>query len=168
MPDAEGGKLNRRAWLKRSAAIAAGAAAVGAGGYWIGSRRRVSRSAGTKVIVIGVDGMDPRLCASMMKAGQLPHLARLAASGGFSELGTSIPPQSPVAWANFINGAGPGSHGIFDFIHRHPQEPWGENIFYAAAETVGGQTHLRRQGVPFWDYLDAAGVPTTFYDLPSN
>ena len=31
-----------------------------------------------------------------------------------------MPPQSPVAWANFINGAGPGSHGIFDFIHRHP------------------------------------------------
>src|SRR5262249_14295028 len=29
-------------------------------------------------------------------------------------------------------------------------------------------TVLRRQGTPFWDYLDAAGVPSTFYDLPSN
>jgi hypothetical protein len=29
-------------------------------------------------------------------------------------------------------------------------------------------TVLKRQGIPFWDYLDAAGVPTTFYDLPSN
>ena len=27
---------------------------------------------------------------------------------------------------------------------------------------------LRRQGVPFWDFLDGAGVPSTFYDLPSN
>ena len=27
---------------------------------------------------------------------------------------------------------------------------------------------LQRQGEPFWDFLDAAGVPTTFYDLPSN
>ena len=27
---------------------------------------------------------------------------------------------------------------------------------------------LRRQGVPFWDFLDAAGVPSTFYDLPCN
>ncbi len=25
-----------------------------------------------------------------------------------------------------------------------------------------------RQGVPFWDYLDEKGIPTTFYDLPSN
>ena len=29
-------------------------------------------------------------------------------------------------------------------------------------------TVLRRQGVPFWDYLDAARIPSTFYDLPSN
>ncbi len=100
-----------------------------------------------------------------------------------------MPPQSPVAWANFINGAGPGSHGIFDFIHRHPQEQCAP--FYSAAETVPGEgswevgdhrlqldfwpfnhkppaTVLRRQGTPFWDYLDAAGIPSTFYDLPSN
>jgi hypothetical protein len=30
------------------------------------------------------------------------------------------------------------------------------------------RTVLRRRGVPFWDVLDAAGVPSTFYDLPSN
>jgi predicted AlkP superfamily phosphohydrolase/phosphomutase len=169
MSDGAARKTSRRTFLKCTAA-AAGAAAVGAGVYYYaGGRGRVSRAAGKKVIVIGIDGMDPVLSEHMMKAGQLPNLTRLREAGGFSPLGTSIPPQSPVAWANFINGAGPGSHGIFDFIHRHPEEPWGESkLFYAAAETVGGQTHLRRQGVPFWDYLDAAGVPTTFYDLPSN
>jgi predicted AlkP superfamily phosphohydrolase/phosphomutase len=160
--------VNRRVFLKRSAiaAAAVGAAAVGAGGYWVGSRRLASRSLGKKVIVIGIDGMDPGLSASMMKEGLLPNLAKLSAAGGFSELGTSIPPQSPVAWANFINGNGPGSHGIFDFIHRHPEEQCA--TFSSFAETVGGQTVLRREGVPFWDYLDAAGVPSTFYDLPSN
>jgi predicted AlkP superfamily phosphohydrolase/phosphomutase len=183
-------KVNRRTFLKRSAlAAAAGAAGVGAGAYWVGSRSRVSRSSGKKVIVIGVDGMDPRLSEPMMKEGLLPHLAKLRAAGGFSRLGTSIPPQSPVAWANFINGAGPGSHGIFDFIHRHPHEQYAP--FSSVAETVPGEggwevrdhrvqlpfwpfnhkppaTLLRRQGEPFWDFLDAAGVPTTFYDLPSN
>src|SRR5262249_54646796 len=110
------GKINRRVFLKRSAlAAAAGAAAGGAGSYWLGGAKRASRCAGKKVIVIGIDGMDPGLSAGMMKAGLLPNLARLRAAGGFSKLGTSIPPQSPVAWANFINGAGPGSHGIFDF-----------------------------------------------------
>jgi predicted AlkP superfamily phosphohydrolase/phosphomutase len=94
-----------------------------------------------------------------------------------------------VAWANFINGAGPGSHGIFDFIHRHPEQQCAP--FYGAAETIPGQggwdigehrlqldfwpfnhqppaTVLRRQGVPFWDFLDEARIPSTFYDLPCN
>lgn len=189
MAEPSSGKPSRRNFLKRSVLTAAGAAALGAGGYWLGGRTRVSRSAGKKVIVIGIDGMDPVLSERMMKEGQLPHLARLRDSGGFRPLGTSIPPQSPVAWANFINGSGPGSHGIFDFIHRHPHEQC--KPFYSAAETVPGEggwetgdyklpldfwpfnhkppaTVLKRQGVPFWDYLDAAGVPTTFYDLPSN
>ncbi len=190
MTDASASKVNRRTILKGTAAVAvAGAAGLGVGNYWLGRGSRVSRSLGKKVIVIGVDGMDPRLSERMMDAGLLPNLAKLRAMGGFSDLGTSVPPQSPVAWANFINGAGPGSHGIFDFIHRHPQEQCAP--FYSAAETVPGEgawevgdhrlpldfwpfhhklpaTVLRRQGIPFWDDLDKAGVPSTFYDLPSN
>jgi predicted AlkP superfamily phosphohydrolase/phosphomutase len=178
--------------LKGSAALAAiGTASAGLGvrNYWLGRSSRVPHTLGKKVIVIGVDGMDPRLSENMMNAGLLPNLEKLRISGGFSPLGTSTPPQSPVAWANFINGAGPGSHGIFDFIHRHPQDQCAP--FYSAAETVPGEgfwhvgnhkiqldfwpfnhkppgTLLRRQGTPFWDYLDAAGIPSTFYDLPSN
>src|SRR5690349_6507456 len=106
-------KLNRRVFLKRSAIATATAAGIGAAGYWIGSRSRASRSIGKKVIVIGIDGMDPVLSESMMREHLLPNLERLRAAGGFSRLGTSIPPQSPVAWANFIAGAGPGTHGIF-------------------------------------------------------
>jgi len=191
MADESVAMVNRRTLLKGSAALAAGvgAAGLGVGNYWLGRGSHVSRSLGKKVIVIGVDGMDPVLSESMMKAGLLPNLEKLRASGGFSRLGTSTPPQSPVAWANFINGAGPGSHGIFDFIHRHPEEQCAP--FYSAAETVPGEgfwevgdhrvqldfwpfnhkpaaTLLRRQGIPFWDYLDAAGIPSTFYDLPSN
>ncbi len=141
------------------------------------------------MIVIGVDGMDPRLSLAMMKAGEMPHLDRLRRRGGFSPLRTSIPPQSPVAWASFINGAGPGSHGIFDFIHRHPEGQC--TPFFSAAETLPAQgaweigehrvqlpvwpfshkppaTVLRRQGVPFWAYLDERGIPSTFYDLPCD
>ena len=139
--------------------------------------------------------MDPRLCGAMMNEKDdkgrplLPNFAKLREQGGFSKLGTSIPPQSPVAWANFINGAGPGSHGIFDFIHRDPHQQC--MPVNSASAIIPGEgywdvgdhrlqldfwpfnhkppaTHLQRQGVPFWDYLDAAGIPTTFYDLPSN
>ena len=182
-------KVERRTILKAAAAATLGAASLGAASYWLGSVSRVSRSVGKKVIVIGIDGMDPRLTERMMKEGLLPNLARMSSRGGFSKLGTSVPPQSPVAWSNFINGAGPGSHGIFDFIHRHPHEQC--TPFYSAADTVAAQggwevgehqlqldfwpfqhkpaeTILKRQGTPFWDYLDEAGIASTFYDLPAN
>ena len=83
-----------------------------------------------KVIIIGFDGMDPRLAVEMMDQGQLPNFDKLRKRGGFKPLGTSNPPQSPVAWASFTNGAGPGTHGIFDFIHRHPERQY--SPFYSA------------------------------------
>jgi predicted AlkP superfamily phosphohydrolase/phosphomutase len=180
--------INRRSFLGRSAAVLGlGAAGVAGGMYW--RHRRSPNHLGRKVIVLGIDGMDPRLCESMMREGLLPNLQRIRSTGGYSRLATSMPPQSPVAWASFINGAGPGSHGIFDFIHRHPNDPL--SPFYSAAETLPGEgswtvgdhqlqlpfwpfnhkppsTVLRRQGIPFWDYLDAAGISSTFFDLPSN
>lgn len=181
-------KISRRTLLTGAAATA-GMGAVAGTSYWLGGIHRVSHSLGKKVIVIGVDGMDPRLCRSLMNAGLMPNMKRMAAAGGFSDLGTSCPPQSPVAWANFINGAGPGSHGIFDFIHRHPHEQCAP--FFSAAETIPGdgyielgehhlqldfwpfnheppKTVLRRQGVPFWDFLDKQRINSVFYDLPSN
>ena len=179
--------LNRRQFLKESAVVTAAlTTGLSAKSAYAGKGKgRV----GKKVIIIGIDGMDPRLSERMMREGKLPNFARLAEASGFRTLGTSIPPQSPVAWANFINGAGPGSHGIFDFIHRNPKNQ--ALPFFAAAETVAGEgylevgdhklqldfwpfnhkpaeTLLRRQGVPFWDYLDEAGVGSTFYNLPSN
>jgi len=178
-------KITRRDFIKQSTVAAATATAgVNAKKVFAGSRGK-----GKKVIIIGFDGMDPRLCQKMMDAGKLPNLNRLRQKNGFRVLGTSIPPQSPVAWANFINGAGPGSHGIFDFIHRDPERQ--AYPFFSAAETLSGEgyiefgdhklqfdfwpfnhelpkTVLRRAGTPFWDYLDKAGIPSTFYDLPSN
>jgi predicted AlkP superfamily phosphohydrolase/phosphomutase len=153
-----------------------------------GSRRR-SAANGKRMIVVGVDGMDPRLAERMMDAGELPHFAKLRRAGGYSRLGTSIPPQSPVAWANFITGAGPGEHGIFDFIHRDPADQC--RPYYSASETIQAtdgwevgehrlplsfwpfnhsttHTLLKREGTPFWDYLDEAGIPSWFYDIPSD
>ena len=191
MADIRNRKLNRRQFLQSTAATAAALTAGAAAKplYAFKGKGKSGRRGAAKVIVVGIDGMDPRLSAKMMQAGQLPNLGRLRERGGFSVLGTSIPPQSPVAWANFINGAGPGSHGIFDFIHRDPAKQCAP--FFSAAQTVPGEgyweigehqvplgfwpfnhqrskTLLRRQGTPFWDYLDEAGVGSVFYDLPSN
>ena len=57
-----------------------------------------------KVLVLGFDGMDPQLLQRFVKAGKLPHFQSLMQTGTFQPLATSIPPLSPVAWANFITG----------------------------------------------------------------
>jgi len=72
------------------------------------------------VVVIGIDGMDPVILERMIDEGEMPNFAQLRDEGTFQSLGTSAPPQSPVAWSNFVTGMNPGGHGIFDFIHRDP------------------------------------------------
>jgi predicted AlkP superfamily phosphohydrolase/phosphomutase len=180
--------LSRRDFLRMAGAVGVSTVFLSQAGCRPDGRKR-DWPGGKKVVVIGFDGMDPQMCQKLIDEGRLPNLARMHAGGGFSPLGTSIPPQSPVAWANFITGAGPGVHGIFDFVHRDPTQQC--MPFYSAAQTIGGnegwevgdhkipltmwpfnheapQTVLRRKGTPFWDYLDAEGIPVQIYDIPSN
>lgn len=183
-------KFGRRSFLQKSGLALAGISAglcVSLEEAYAAQKSIPGKS--SKVIIIGFDGMDPFLTEKMMEAGELPMLNELRSKNGYRRLGTSNPPQSPVAWASFINGADPGTHGIFDFIHRDPSRQCAP--FYSAAETVEGegsldfrghklqlnfwpfnhsptQTLLRREGTPFWDYLDKVGIPSSFYDLPAN
>ncbi|HUE87681.1 MAG TPA: alkaline phosphatase family protein [Vicinamibacterales bacterium] len=136
---------------------------------------------GKRVIVLGFDGLDYDLTKSLIDRGRLPNFARLATSGGFSPLGTSIPPQSPVAWSTFITGLDPGGHGIFDFIHRDPTTmvPYlSTSKTEGSSRTLpigdwqiplsGGSVQLLRQGQPFWELLEERGIETTIVRMPAN
>ena len=140
-----------------------------------------SEPAGHQVIVLGFDGMDYALTSRMISEGKLPNLQRMAESGAFSALETSIPPQSPVAWSDFIIGLDAGGHGIFDFMHRDPEtmvpylsttttEPPGRTLRLGRWEIPlgGGEVVLMLQGVPFWEVLEEQGVPTTIVRMPAN
>ncbi len=120
-----------------------------------------------KVLVVGFDGMDPVLLEQYRAAGLLPNLDRVLAQGWVrDELGTTIPPQSPVAWSTFITGLNPGGHGIFDFIHRDPEGP---TPFLGWKVPRGEPTIVnRREGAAFWQLLDAAGVDATVFKVPAN
>ncbi len=170
--------ISRRDFLKGVMAGTVGLAlGCGAGDELAGLRTKD----GTKVLVIGFDGLDPVLTQQWMAEGFLPNMSRLRQQGGFSELGTSIPPQSPVAWSNFITGMNPGGHGIFDFIHRDaetylpflstskteaPQNFWRLAGYQIPIDT--GRVHLLRKGRAFWEYLDEQNVPATIFAVPSN
>ncbi len=120
---------------------------------------------GKRVLVLGFDGMDPRLTRRMMENGRLPNFQRLADRGGFSPLTTSTPPQSPVAWSNFITGQNPGGHGICDFVARTP-----ENYLPYLSTSVTDETGTRllRQGAAFWEILEDHDIPCSVLKLPSN
>ena len=72
-------KFNRRDFLKRSAVTAAALSTVSRAGHAMatGKNRRLAN----RVIIIGIDGMDPRLSESLMNDGQLPNLAGLRKAG---------------------------------------------------------------------------------------
>jgi predicted AlkP superfamily phosphohydrolase/phosphomutase len=134
-----------------------------------------------KVIVLGIDGLDPQLLHQYMHNGHMPNFQRLEGEGSFSELRTSIPPQSPVAWSNVITGMNPGGHGVFDFIERDPKTMLPEFSMArveAPAHTLSlgswviplssGKADLLRQGRAFWQILDEYGIPATVLHIPAN
>lgn len=71
-----------------------------------------------RVILIGVDGLDPEFTTRWTDDGTLPELAALRRSGGLAPLLPTNPAQSPVSWASLITGRNPGETGIFDFLAR--------------------------------------------------
>jgi len=133
---------------------------------WIFSRHEASPAPGSspRVVILCMDGLDPGLLQRYMGEGRLPNFSRLAARGVFHPLGTTTPPQSPVAWASFITGASPAEHGLFDFIKRDPAT-------YAPDLSTSDRHGVARpwSGAPFWEdkafrsaQVIALRIPLTF------
>jgi predicted AlkP superfamily phosphohydrolase/phosphomutase len=122
-----------------------------------------------KVIIIGLDGFEPKIVERLLKAGELPNLAKLGERGGYSRIRTTYPAQTPVAWSTFATGTNPGRHGIFDFIRRDPKtylpdlsmNRYEQKNAYLPPKAV----NLRR-GTPLWELLSAAGISSTVVRCP--
>jgi predicted AlkP superfamily phosphohydrolase/phosphomutase len=130
-----------------------------------------------RLIVLGFDGVDPDWLEKWAKQGKLPHMRELMQAdggSGFRRLGSTNPPQSPVAWTSFATGTRPGDHGIFDFIRRRlVQDPDRMPVMPAVGTTefkvheVGPPTARNlRNGVPFWKTLADRGVPVVAVSIP--
>jgi predicted AlkP superfamily phosphohydrolase/phosphomutase len=122
-----------------------------------------------KVIVIGLDGLDPRIVSRLIAAGQLPNLARLKEQGGLGSVATVRPAQTPVAWSTFATGTNPGGHGIFDFLRRNPETYFPEPAFSRYEQKNAflppRAVNLRR-GAPIWELLGTAGHNVTVLRCP--
>ncbi len=135
-----------------------------------GCKRRVRISPGRRVVVLGMDGIDPKLLARYMAAGDLPTFTRLKEEGGFVPLPTTNPPQSPVSWATLATGVNPGEHGVFDFLRRHADkvgDPAAKPLSLSITRHTGGVTfEPPMKAAPFWETAAAAGVPATVLRWP--
>ena len=163
--------MNRREFLKTAAA---GSALLA-----LQTGCRGGFSPKRKLLVVAFDGLDPVLVRRFAARGLMPNTKKLMEMGSLRNLATSNPPQSPVAWSGFITGEGPDVHGIFDFVHRNPDnlQPYLSTSRVNPPEKTldlgnlrlplaGGGVELLRKGEPFWRNLLQKGIPVTMVKLP--
>lgn len=133
------------------------------------------------VVILGVDGMDPQLLQQFAAKGRMPNFEKLMREGSFSPLATSTPPQSPVAWSNFITGKNSGGHGIYDFIHcdhENYMPTFSAALVEAPEKKIklgrfviplsAGRVENLRKGEAFWQVLDRGEIPYLVFRIPSN
>src|SRR5262245_36354671 len=132
-----------------------------------------------KVIVLGLDGLEPTIVDRMLAEGRLPHLRRLKERGLYARLGTSTPALSPVAWSTFATGSDSSRHGIWDFLARDrhsylptlsSSEVYSRQRFWRLGPLRiprgGHGVRSLRRSKSFWKVLDEHGVFTSVLRVP--
>lgn len=116
----------------------------------------------TRMVLLGLDGLEPGLLEAGMESGRLANFSRLAQQGCYQRLATTCPPLSPVAWSTFATGLSPGRHGVFDFVHRSADL----TLKLAFSEVSGGRARQLRKGRSFWEILGQHGVFSQILRVP--
>jgi len=128
-----------------------------------------------KVIIVGFDGVSPYLLEPWAEKGLLPNVRKLMRLGGYRRLGTTNPPESPVAWASFNTGCNPGKHGIFDFLRRDPKtyvpsiaiaQPKRPRFLFGLIPISPPGAICGRQGKTFWKIASEHRIRTTVLLAP--
>ncbi len=99
-----------------------------------------------RVIVLGLDGVDPRIVDLLMSEGQLPNFAKLRQGGAYARLQSSEPMLSPILWTTIATGKPPLEHGISHFVAVN--EKSGEEL---------PVTSQMRRVKALWNLLSGAG-----------
>ena len=101
---------------------------------------------GDRVIVLGLDGIDPDVVDLLLSEGELPNFARLRQGGAYGRLESSKPLLSPIIWTTIATGKTPLEHGIAHFV--------------AVNEKTGAElpvTSQMRRVKALWNVLSEAG-----------
>ncbi len=113
-----------------------------------------------KIIVLGVDGMDPRLTRKYVDMGIMPNVKKYLERGSAREdlvLLGGVPTITPPMWTTLSTGANPATHGITCFWSQHPTKI--DTFVYA-------NDSRRCKAEPLWNVFAEAGKKTLVWHWP--
>ena len=146
---------------------------------WHRGKKIAAQASAERVVVIGIDGLDPQLVARWMEEGRLPAFKKLAEQGTFRPLQTTLPAITPAAWSAFATGVDASRHRIYDFITRDPhtyQPVLSSARLSASRQSLGigpyrlplgkAQVHNLRRSQPFWKVLGDHHISSSIVRVP--
>ena len=121
-----------------------------------------SKGLSEKVIVLGLDGLDPRFSKAMVDAGKMPNLKKLIDMGAAREdlmLLGAMPTITPPMWATLATGAYPMTHGIIDY-----------NLGVPGELDMTQEAFLSKflKAEPIWNCTAEAGKKTLVFHWPGG
>ncbi|HWQ74773.1 MAG TPA: alkaline phosphatase family protein [Syntrophomonas sp.] len=114
-----------------------------------------------KVLLLGIDGLDPRMTKRLMDEGKMPNFKKFAEKGSTRadlEMIGGQPTVTPPMWTTLATGASPVVHGITGYYRHNAQHDIVEYNFdstYCHAEQL-------------WNVTAEAGLKTLVWHWPGS
>ncbi|MBP1761145.1 MAG: hypothetical protein H6Q64_687, partial [Firmicutes bacterium] len=115
-----------------------------------------------KLLVLGIDGMDPVITRKYLAEGKMPHLQKLINRGAAREdlkLLGAIPTITPPCWTTLATGAYPGTHGITCYWRQSPDS------LDAVVYNMDSRNCTAEQ---IWNITSEAGKKTLVWHWPGS
>lgn len=122
----------------------------------------MNKSLTNKVLLLGVDGLDPKLTSKYLKQGLLPNIEKYVRSGAQREnlqLICTPPAITPPLWTTLATGALPITHGITCF--------WRQDPVHLDTASYNLDSRLC-QAEALWNVTAEAGMKTLVWHWPGS
>ncbi|MDQ3138501.1 MAG: alkaline phosphatase family protein [Gemmatimonadota bacterium] len=108
-----------------------------------------------RILMLGLDAADHDLVQRLIRAGRLPHLAKLAGRGTTGRLRSPAGLYTGGVWPTFYTGQPVARHGVF---HNKEWRPGAMRVEVPTPEWTSA--------VPFWEAWPEPGPVTLIVDVP--
>jgi predicted AlkP superfamily phosphohydrolase/phosphomutase len=123
-------------------------------------------NAGSRLFLLGIDGVTFSIMQPMIESGRLPHFRRLMEGGCSGLLETIYPTLSPVIWTSIATGKDYHDHGITSFL---AVPVWGmERPLANFAFAVGFDRLVQRLGSTSVPMTSAMRAEKAFWNIYSE